>query len=76
MEFCVHMAESKERFYRSQKWLTVLSSVFCSFYSFTHIPASSSAVSEGAKVVVPSRKMFEIQVVGGKKNRPDLQGCF
>jgi len=70
------VAESEERFYRSQECLIVLSSVCCSFCSFTHIPASSSACSEGAKAVLPSRKMFEIQVVGGKKAEPIWRVAF
>lgn len=64
MESCIHMAESWSCCYRSQDCLTVLSSVYSSFYSFTHIPASSTVSLEGAKVVLPSRKMFQIQVAG------------
>lgn len=52
-----------EGFYGSQEWLTVFSSVCYSFYTFKHIPTSSSDCSEGAKVVLSSRKIFVIQVV-------------
>lgn len=63
MESCTHIAESQAGFAGSPE---ALSSICCSVYSFTHIPASSAGLCvEGTKVPpLPSRGMLEKQVAG------------
>lgn len=66
LEPCVHMAEKRGRFYRSQEWLTVLSSPCFPLLLHTHSSLSVSLL-RGGQAALPRRKLSEIQVAGGKK---------